>query len=299
MLQKLLIASLCALSLTACAAEPGSAPRVGAALPSADKAPATAPAGKGAIARTAGVAGAKATAAQAAASTNPNDVAIRAALTKAVPGVEIDRIVPAALPGFQEVSMGTQVVYVSNDGHYLMQGTLVRLADRHNFTSASENALRRTLLDSAGSDKRIVFAAAHPRYKVTVFTDIDCTFCQKLHSQIAAYNKEGITVEYLFFPRSGPSGESFDKAVSVWCASDRQRALTEAKANPKNVPRRTCANPVAADYALGAKMGFNGTPAVYAADGAQIGGYLSPEEMLTELERRAGVAKPAAVASND
>jgi thiol:disulfide interchange protein DsbC len=294
MLQKLLVASLCALGLSACAAEPGNAPRVGAALPVAGKAAVSVPVGMAASApRSDGMkpAGAQPSAA--------NDAAIRAALAKAVPGVKIDRITPAALPGFQEVALGTQVVYVSNDGRYLVQGSLVRLADRHNFTDASENALRRELLDTAGSDKRIVFPAANPRYRVTVFTDIDCTFCQKLHSQIAAYNAEGITVEYLFYPRSGLKGDSFNKAVSVWCATDRQQALTEAKANPKAVPRRTCPNPVAADYALGNQMGFNGTPAVFAADGAQIGGYLSPEEMLAELDRRAEAGKPAALAGND
>jgi thiol:disulfide interchange protein DsbC len=203
------------------------------------------------------------------------------------------------LPGFQEVSLGTQVVYVSDDGRYLMQGSLVRLADRHNFTDASENALRRDLLDAAGADKRIVFPAEHPRYRISVFTDIDCAYCQKLHSQIADYNREGITVEYLFFPRAGLHSDSYGKAVSVWCAADRQRALTEAKANPKAVPRRTCANPVAADYALGRRMGFDGTPAVFAADGAQLGGYLAPEEMLAELDRRAGIVRPAALAGTE
>ena len=214
------------------------------------------------------------------------DAAIRTALAKAIPGTVIDSIKPSVIPGYREVAVSGRVVYVSADGKYLMQGSLIDLNNRDNLTHASEAVLRRGLLDAVGRDNRIVFSPPNPKYRVTVFTDIDCGYCRKLHSQIADYNKAGIAVEYMFFPRAGLKSDSYDKAVSVWCASDRLKALTDSKAD-KDVPKRTCPNPVTMEYNLGLRVGVDGTPAVYAADGTQLGGYLSPSELLSRLDRQA------------
>ena len=215
-----------------------------------------------------------------------SDAVLRAALSKAVPGVVIDAIRPSQIPGYKEVVIGGRVVYVSNDGKYLIQGTLMELASRDNLTAISEGAMRRGILDAVPRERRIIFSPAKPKYRLTVFTDIDCGFCRKMHTQIADYNKAGISVEYLFFPRAGEKSDSWDKAVSVWCAPNRQKALTDAKAD-RPVPKKSCTNPIAEDYALGKKIGVDGTPAIYGPDGTQLGGYLSPADMLAKLNRQA------------
>lgn len=249
-------------SLTACAAEPPAtpaAPAVGAARPSAAAAPVS-------------------------------EAALRAAMKELAPDAVITHISESPIPGFKEVAMGARVVYLSDDGKRLIQGALFDIPSRENLTQVSEGALRKDLLDAAGADRRIVFAAANPRHVVTVFTDIDCGYCRKLHEQMAEYNRLGISVEYLFFPRSGLSGESFDKAVSVWCAPDRRQAMTAAKAG-QSLPKANCTNPVTQDYTLGRSIGLEGTPAIYAANGEQLGGYISPADMLARLDQIA--AKPA------
>jgi len=220
------------------------------------------------------------------------DAAIRASIQKVSPNTVIDSIRPSALPGFKEIAMGGRVAYVSADGKYLFQGSLVDLASRENLTSASEAVLRRGLIDAVGRDRRIIFAPPKPKYRVTVFTDIDCGFCRKLHTQIKDYNKAGISVEYLFFPRAGLNSDSFTKAVNVWCSSNRQQALTDAKLD-KPVAKKTCPNPVAKDFELGERIGVDGTPAIYAADGTQIGGYLSPQDMLAKLDKKPSPASQA------
>jgi thiol:disulfide interchange protein DsbC len=271
MLRNAFFALLGAISLTACAAEPGTA---------------SAQAPKGGIAAPAGKAAPAA------------ETAIRAALAKAVPGTPIDHVRQSPIPGYSEVAVGGRVVYVSNDGKYILQGTLVRLEDRFDMTEASQAVLRRAELAGVGPERRIVFKAkGTQRHRVTVFTDIDCGFCRKLHSQIADYNARGITVDYLFYPRAGINSESYDKAVAVWCAPDRNQALTDAKAD-KPVPSRTCANPIASEFKLGNKIGVDGTPAVFTDDGTHIGGYLSPDELLARLDEhvalnRAGQPKLA------
>lgn len=216
--------------------------------------------------------------------------AIRAAMKTAAPDEEIGRIQTSPIPGYSEVAMGSRIIYVSNDGGRLIQGALYDIAARVNLTGASEAVLRQALLDEVGSEGRIIFAATKPKHRITVFTDIDCGYCRRLHEQMASYNRLGISVEYLFFPRAGIGSESYDKAVSVWCAADQRSALTRAKAG-QSVPAATCANPITRDYDLGRRVGVDGTPAIYAPDGTQLGGYVEPAALLARLDELA--AAPA------
>lgn len=211
-----------------------------------------------------------------------NEAAVRAGLNKLAPGIKITSIKASPVAGLNEVVVDGQVIYVSNDGKYLLQGAIIETASRRNLTEISEAAERRVLLAAVPAARKISFTPADPKYRVTVFTDIDCGYCRKMHNQIDEYNRLGIAIDYLFFPRTGPGSESFQKAINVWCAPDRKLAMTSAK-NGKTLPDKDCANSVAQDYALGRKAGVDGTPAVFAADGMQLGGYLSPKDLLKAL----------------
>jgi thiol:disulfide interchange protein DsbC len=213
-----------------------------------------------------------------------NEPAIRAALGKVAPGVKISAINPSPIAGFKEVVVDGRVMYVSTDGKLLLQGSLIDLGTRTNLTEASEALLRRDVLAKVPDSRKISFAPPNPKYRVTVFTDIDCGFCRKMHNQVNEYNKLGIAIDYLFFPRAGIGSESFQKAVNVWCAPDRKVALTMAK-NDRSLPKKNCTNYVTMDYKLGMQVGVEGTPAVYTANGVGIGGYLSPQDMLKALQK--------------
>jgi len=217
------------------------------------------------------------------------DDTVRAALLSLLPDAKITHVVAAPMPGFREVAVDGRILYVSDDGRFLMQGALIDVARRDNLTLVSEAGLRKAMLDAVGPDRRIVFAAAKPRHTVTVFTDIDCGYCRRMHSQVADYNRLGISIEYLFYPRGGLGSESFEKAVAVWCAPDRRKAMTAAKAG-ESLPRGKCTNPVTMDYDLGRRVGLDGTPAIYTSAGRQIGGYLPPDEMLARLDELAADA---------
>ncbi|MDC8014714.1 DsbC family protein [Tahibacter soli] len=205
------------------------------------------------------------------------------AILALVPNAKVDSVTKSQLPGFYEVVTGGQVVYVSADGKYLLQGALFDMSNKKDLTEARLSGLRKDLVDKIPKSKRIVFSPKDPKYTVTVFTDIDCGYCRKLHNDIAKYNEQGIAIEYLWFPRSGPNTPSFDKAVSVWCAADRNKAFTDAKAgaDPKSAK---CDNPVSEEFELGQRVGINGTPSVIAPNGTQIGGYLPPEAMRQRLD---------------
>jgi len=199
------------------------------------------------------------------------------------PDLKVERVGQAAMPGFREVIVGGQTAYVSDDGRYLVQGSLYDLKAKKDLSRAAMAALRRDLLAKVPQSDRIVFAPANPRYTVAVFTDVECGYCRKLHSQIADYNKLGIAVEYLAFPRMGLGSEDSQKMVDVWCAADRKSALTISK-NDGSLPRGHCANPVAAQYALGQRLGLTGTPMIIAANGMEAPGYLAPAALKTWLD---------------
>jgi thiol:disulfide interchange protein DsbC len=209
----------------------------------------------------------------------------RAAVQKLVKSNKIEAFEKSPIPGYYQAVVGSQLLYVSADGRYVLQGTLYDADAKLDLTAKRLARVNVAKLDAYPAAKRITFAPnSKPKYKVTVFTDIDCGYCRKMHSHIAEYNERGIQVDYLFFPRSGPGTPSFAKAVSVWCADDQKKAFTAAKAGANPEPLQ-CDNPVAEEYQLGIAVGVDGTPSVFAEDGSKIGGYLTPDQLQAQLER--------------
>lgn len=221
---------------------------------------------------------------------DPAEQKVQDAIKTLVPDARIDSITRSELPGFYEVVLGGQPLYVSADGRYLISGALWDIGAKRNLTEARLAGLRKSTLDAVGADQRIIYPASQPKHVITVFTDIDCGYCRKMHSHIAEYNERGIQVDYLFFPRSGPGTPSFNKAVSVWCAADQKKAFTAAKSGVDPQPLQ-CDNPIAEEFQLGMQVGVDGTPAVFAPDGSKIGGYLTPDQLQAQLERIAAMNK--------
>jgi thiol:disulfide interchange protein DsbC len=224
-------------------------------------------------------------AAVAPASAQSGESAVRGAIESLVPGAKIDSVLESVIPGLYEVTIDGRVVYVTAEGRYLIQGSLFDIANRVDLTEASRSKVRADALAEVTTG-RISFAPPNPKYTLTVFTDIDCGYCRKMHEHMTEYNSAGIAIEYLFFPRAGVGSDSFAKAVSVYCSANQQKAMTDAKSGVE-LDRKDCENPIAAQYELGQRIGVNGTPAVITADGTQIGGYMPPEQLLQRLESMA------------
>lgn len=211
---------------------------------------------------------------------------IRGALTKAVPDIKIESIAPSPVPGLYEVLVGTEVMYVTPDGRYYVDGRIVDLKNREDVTEPRLFGARKRLVDGVGESEMIIFEpSVAAKHTVTVFTDIDCGYCRKLHSQIADYGKEGIRVRYVFFPRAGKGSPAYKEAISVWCAGDaaaRRDALTTAKSG-KAVEEKTCDNPVDQHMAVGEELGLRGTPAIVTETGEMIPGYVDPKRLAAQL----------------
>ena len=133
-------------------------------------------------------------------------------------------------------------------------------------------------------DESILFSPVDPKYSVTIFTDVDCTYCRKLHAQINEYLDRGISVRYVLYPRNGPASRAWSKSEDVWCAKDRNEALTAAKLDRKFETSECDASMIGKHYALGQGVGLSGTPAIVLEDGTLIGGYLPPAALAGRLE---------------
>ncbi|QSB03298.1 DsbC family protein [Methylomonas sp. EFPC1] len=211
-----------------------------------------------------------------------DEAAIKKALSNFMPGGQVDSVKPSEVKGLYEVSMGGNIFYASEDGKYLLQGQLFDAEAKKNITESKLAEVRKASLDKVGEQKMIIFKPENSKHVVSIFTDIDCGYCRKLHSEIDQYMAQGITIRYMFFPRAGKGSESYKKAVSVWCAADKNKALTTAKKG-EHLDAKTCENPVDEHMALGEAFGMNGTPMIVTQKGNILPGYVPAAQLAKVL----------------
>lgn len=207
---------------------------------------------------------------------------VRAEIAKKL-DVRTDDVHPSAIPGLFEVANGTDIGYVTADGRYYFDGDIFEFDSRRNLTEARRQSERVAMLANVPDSQAIVFSPPNPKYTLTVFTDVDCQYCRKLHSEIAEINRQGIKIRYLLYPRAGPGSDSWRKAEAVWCSTNRADALTRAKRG-EEIKSAACATPVANQYKLGHEVGLRGTPTMVTGRGQLIGGYMPPAELAEHLK---------------
>lgn len=202
------------------------------------------------------------------------------------PDIPIERVSATPISGIYalELSGGT-VFYGTADGRYLFAGDLFELRDDDlvNLAEAGRTEARKQAIAAVPLKDMLVFSPAGPvKAAISVFTDVDCGYCQKLHQEVPQLNQMGIEVRYLAYPRAGVGSSSYDKIVSAWCAKDANTALTKLKAR-ETIPAASCANPVAAHLEIGREIGIAGTPAIVLEDGRMLPGYLPAAELAQAL----------------
>lgn len=197
-------------------------------------------------------------------------------------GMRVSSIANSPIPGLFEAVTNRGLFYITSDAKYFVHGRVYNLDEgMRNETEETLSVLRLDGMKAFDNDT-IEFKAENERHVITVFTDITCGYCRKLHNEIDEYNRLGITVRYLAFPRSGIASKSYNDMVSIWCAKDPQYAMTNAKAGGR-VDSATCEQKVAEQYSFGQQVGVTGTPAILLKDGSLVPGYQPASKMNEAL----------------
>ncbi|QSX34441.1 bifunctional protein-disulfide isomerase/oxidoreductase DsbC [Shewanella avicenniae] len=197
-------------------------------------------------------------------------------------GIEINALTDSPIEGLLQAVTSHGILYVSADGTKLMQGTIYDLKNRMNNLTEAAMAQPRLEQLKPFENEMLVYKAKNEKHVVTVFTDITCGYCRKLHQQMQEYNDLGITVRYMAYPRAGVPSKVAEDMESIWCAKDPLKAMDDAKAG-KSVPSATCKANIAAQYNLGVSFGINGTPSLILENGTMLPGYMPPEKLNDAL----------------
>lgn len=202
-------------------------------------------------------------------------------------GLEVQSVEPSQLPGLYRVNIVQgPTIYSTSDGEFFIVGDLynVGVTGLVNLGEQQRSNDRKEAIAAVPDANAIVFAAeGTTRGHITVFTDVSCFYCQKLHKEVPELNRRGVEVRYLAYPRQGIGSPGFRQLASAWCADDRQATLTAFK-NREELKENVCpGNPIAEQFALGQQLGVRGTPAIITPDGEMIPGYKSADDLMAIL----------------
>lgn len=208
--------------------------------------------------------------------------AVTAQLKNLVPTKSVDALSETPIPGLYEARFGTSILYISADGRYLIDGSMLDMEQRKNLTEASVESARIEILATLDESEMVVYSPKQTQRTLTIFTDIDCPYCVRLHEERQTLLDAGVKLRYLLYPRAGINSPSYDKAVNVWCASDRATAMTDAKSG-LDVEEANCETPILSQIQVASAFGLKGTPHIVIDSGEVIGGYMPADKLLQKL----------------
>jgi thiol:disulfide interchange protein DsbC len=211
-----------------------------------------------------------------------NTEKLKQALAKKMPKVKTTKISESPIAGLYEVVIGSQVIYMSIDARYIIEGDLIDIDENKNISDTAKSSIRLGVIDTLGEKNMVVYKPKKTKSVITVVTDIDCPYCRKLHSEVPEYLKNNVAVRYIFMPLKGK--DDVEKTISVWCSDNQQEALDKAKAG-KEITKKTCDNPIQKHMRASQDLGIRGTPAIIFENGEMIPGYVPVAKVIAKLEK--------------
>tara|TARA_B100000214_G_scaffold174046_1_gene125146 strand:- start:1214 stop:1918 length:705 start_codon:yes stop_codon:yes gene_type:complete len=198
------------------------------------------------------------------------------------PGFQINFIEKSEVPNFYVVNvLNNQILYVSDDYKFVFAGDLIGMSENGivSINDKYKTQFIKELISTIKPEESIDFVAENERYKIKVFTDVTCAYCRIFHSEIENYLNNGITIQYLGFPRDGLEGQASDNMQSAWCSNDKKQALTKLKLG-EEIENKLCQNPIKEHFRIGSLIGITGTPTIVLADGRKFSGYIPADELV-------------------
>lgn len=209
---------------------------------------------------------------------------VRSALQARFPDAQIDMPHPSSIPGYYEVTVGSQVLYASHNGRYLIVGDLIDLQQDANLSELKRMALRRDILDSIDPSQMVVMGPEGAGRHLTVFTNVDCQFCRNMHRELKTLAAGGgVQVRYVLLPEGRADSGTYAKTLSVLCAPNRLLALDKAMAGGQ-LPRRQCAVPVSLFLNTARKLNVRGLPTTVLDNGMMLSGFASAPQLERILQ---------------
>ena len=213
---------------------------------------------------------------------------VMALLEERLPHIPLTGVSESIIPQLYEIITEGQVYYVDETAEFLVDGNLIRLSDGTNLTDTTLGRIHTGFIDEIDEKDMLIYEPEEASDRsITIFTDISCGFCRRLHEEIDTLLEGGVRVRYLMFPRAGLGTQSHADLESVWCADNPQDAMTHAKAGGAIEPK-TCDNPIESHMELATKVGLRGTPLIYLDSGVKVPGYRE----AVELTRMVNTSEP-------
>ena len=207
---------------------------------------------------------------------------LKKSLAERLPQYEVSRIDATPVEGLYQVILSGQVIYMTKDARYMLDGNLVDLSTKKNYSEDAMSEIRLTQIDELGEEKMVVYTPETIKHTITVVTDIDCPYCRRLHSEMDQYLDGGVKVRYIFMPLKGQG--DYKTTVTVWCSTDQNKALDKAKAGTP-LEAKDCANPIEEHLKVARNLGVRGTPAIILQDGSMLPGYVPAKKLVIELDK--------------
>jgi len=205
--------------------------------------------------------------------------AVKKTLGLVMPGETNYKITNLPGTGIVEVDFGDGFIYLTEDGKYALKGDIIDLYKNVNITEAKRSKSRLDTLATIDEANMLIYPADKERkHSITVFTDIDCGYCRRMHQGIKEYTSRGIEVRYVFYPRAGRNSPSYNKAVSVWCADDSQMAMNMIVSG-QAIESAACENPIDKHMSVANVLGVTGTPTIFLEDGRRLPGYVKAPKL--------------------
>ncbi len=206
-------------------------------------------------------------------------------LAKEMPSGSFKNHAPTPITGLYQVVNDGRIFYLTPDLKYAVRGNIIDLDHGIDLTAIDQGKISYAEIEAIGEKNMVVFDAKDGKAErtITVFTDTSCPYCAKLHEEVPALNEAGIKVRYLLYPRAGLESDAAKVLESVWCAEDRQKAMTDAKTGV-DIAEKTCDNPISSHIELGGKVGLRGTPLVFLDSGAMVSGYRPADVIIKAIE---------------
>ncbi len=209
-----------------------------------------------------------------------SEAAVKQAMQKKYPEIQIENVTKTPLAGIYEVFAGGEVLYVDENVNYMIvRGRLINVARKTDLTEERLGVLTAIKFDQLPLDLAFRMVKGNGKRKFAYFSDPNCPYCKRLDQELAKV--PDVTVYLFLYPILSP--DSVEKSKAIWCSKNRAKAydewMLEGKA-PANPGR--CDTPIEKIIAFGRQKGINGTPTLFFADGQRVTGAI-PADQLKKL----------------